>query len=74
MGLADENLRHGAATALLYHVGACLRRRVDIDFLSGPARTGTFREPTAALVTEKQRFGASRRSRWFGHPDPTIGP
>jgi sulfide:quinone oxidoreductase len=39
--------------------------RVDIDFLSGPTRTGTFREPTAALVTEKQQFGTSRRSRWF---------
>jgi sulfide:quinone oxidoreductase len=46
--------------------------RVDIDFLSGPTRTGTFREPTAALVTEKQQFGTSRRSRWFGHPDPAT--
>jgi sulfide:quinone oxidoreductase len=40
--------------------------RVDIDFLSGPSRTGTYNEPTAALVAEKERFGSSRRSRWFG--------
>jgi sulfide:quinone oxidoreductase len=39
--------------------------RVDIDFLSGPKPTGTFREPSAALVAEKQHFGASRRARWF---------
>jgi sulfide:quinone oxidoreductase len=39
--------------------------RVDIDFLSGPTRMGTFNEPTAALVAEKEHFGASRRARWF---------
>lgn len=39
--------------------------RVDIDFLSGPTRTGTFRAPSAALVEEKSRFGSSRRARWF---------
>jgi len=40
--------------------------RVDIDFLSGPKPTGTFQEPSAALVAEKQHFGASRKARWFG--------
>ena len=44
--------------------------RVDVDFLSGPKPTGTFREPSAALVAEKQRFGASRRARWFDAADP----
>ena len=39
---------------------------VDIDFLSGPSRTGSFNPPSAALVAEKERFGSSRRSRWFG--------
>jgi sulfide:quinone oxidoreductase len=39
---------------------------VDIDFLSGPSRTGTFNPPSAALVAEKERFGSSRRARWFG--------
>ena len=40
--------------------------RVDVDFLSGPKPTGTFHEPSDALVIEKQHFGSSRRARWFG--------
>jgi sulfide:quinone oxidoreductase len=39
--------------------------RVDVDFLSGPRPTGTFKEPSAALATEKDHFGSSRRARWF---------
>ena len=39
---------------------------VDIDFLSGPERTGTFHAPSAELVAKKEHFGASRRVRWFG--------
>ena len=39
---------------------------VDIDFLSGPTRTGTFNAPSAALVAQKEHFGSSRRRRWFG--------
>jgi sulfide:quinone oxidoreductase len=39
---------------------------VDIDFLSGPSRTGVFNPPSAALVAEKEHFGSSRRARWFG--------
>ena len=40
---------------------------VDIDFLSGPTRTGSFNAPSAALVAEMEYFGSSRRTRWFGH-------
>jgi sulfide:quinone oxidoreductase len=40
--------------------------RVDVDFLSGPSPTGTFHEPSGALVAEKEHFGSSRRARWFG--------
>jgi sulfide:quinone oxidoreductase len=39
---------------------------VDIDFLSGPTKTGIFKAPSAALTAEKERFGSSRRARWFG--------
>jgi sulfide:quinone oxidoreductase len=39
---------------------------VNIDFLSGPSRTGIYNAPSAALMAEKERFGASRRARWFG--------
>jgi sulfide:quinone oxidoreductase len=40
--------------------------RVDVDFLSGPAPTGVFQEPSDALVADKRLFGSSRRARWFG--------
>ena len=40
--------------------------RVDIDFLSGPERTGVFNPPSQELVDEKTHFGTSRRARWFG--------
>jgi sulfide:quinone oxidoreductase len=39
---------------------------VDIDFLSGPEKTGTFNAPSAEQMALKQRFGSSRRARWFG--------
>jgi sulfide:quinone oxidoreductase len=42
--------------------------RVDVDFLSGPKPTGTFREASEALVAEKAEFRWSRVERWFGRP------
>jgi len=47
--------------------------RVDVDFLSGPKPTGTFRPPSEALVAEKADFGSSRIKRWFGQPQPQLG-
>lgn len=46
--------------------------RVDIDFLSGPNRTGTLQAPSAALVEEKRQFGSSRRARWFAQPSSSA--
>lgn len=40
--------------------------RVDVDFMSGLKPTGTFHEPSEALVVQKQQFGSTRRARWFG--------
>jgi len=40
--------------------------RVDIDFLSGPSKSGVFNAPSTELVAEKEHFGSSRRARWFG--------
>ena len=40
--------------------------RIDVDFLSGPSPTGSFAEPSPALVKDKQQFGSSRKARWFG--------
>ena len=43
--------------------------RVDIDFLSGPEKTGVFNEPSLALREEKDEFGSTRKTRWFGLQD-----
>jgi sulfide:quinone oxidoreductase len=40
--------------------------RVDVDFLSGPKPVGTHHHPSLELAAEKDRFGSSRRARWFG--------
>ena len=39
---------------------------VDIDFLSGPEKTGTFNAPSVEQMERKLRFGSDRRARWFG--------
>ncbi len=39
---------------------------VDIDFLSGPEKTGTFNAPSAEQMALKESFGSTRRARWFG--------
>ena len=54
------------AGACYVEFGANLVARVNVDFLSGPAPTGSFNEPSVALVREKEHFGASREARWFG--------
>jgi sulfide:quinone oxidoreductase len=40
---------------------------VDIDFLSGPEKTGTFNTPSAEQMALKEHFGSSRRTRWFSN-------
>ena len=57
---------YGGRGSCYIEFGAGRIGRVDVDFLSGPTPTGTFREPSVALVGEKQEFGSSRSARWFG--------
>ena len=57
---------YGGRGSCYVEFGAGRVGRVDVDFLSGPKPTGTFSEPSAALVEEKEHFGSSRRARWFG--------
>ena len=66
-------LTGGAAGGIYDGTGSCYIEfgagtvgRVDVDFFSGPKPTGTLQEPSPELVAEKQLFGSSRRSRWFG--------
>jgi sulfide:quinone oxidoreductase len=65
-------LRHGEPPGRHLGRGTCYIEfgkgrvgSVDIDFLSGPTRTGTFNPPSADLVAQKANFGSSRCSRWF---------
>ncbi len=58
--------RHLGRGTCYIEFGAGRIGSVDIDFLSGPSKTGTFNPPSAALMAEKERFGSSRRTRWFG--------
>jgi sulfide:quinone oxidoreductase len=57
---------YAGAGACYVEFGAGLVGRVEVDFLSGPRPTGSFTEPSAALVREKQQFGSDRQARWFG--------
>ena len=41
--------------------------RVNVDFFSEDSPTGTFEEPSEALVADKKHFGSSRIARWFAH-------
>lgn len=66
---AEQPTRHLGQGTCYIEFGEGRVASVDIDFLSGPERTGTFNAPSAALVAEKEEFGSSRRARWFG-PEP----
>lgn len=57
---------YAGAGSCFVEFGAGQVGRVDVDFLSGPSPTGSFIEPSVALVGEKRHFGSSRRARWFG--------
>lgn len=62
----EQPSAYDGAGSCYIEFGADRVGRVDVDFLSGPSPTGSFIEPSAALVGEKQLFGSSRRARWFG--------
>ena len=62
----DSGARYAGTGSCYIEFGAGRVGRVDVDFLGGPSPTGTFHEPSAALVADKEHFGSSRRARWFG--------
>jgi sulfide:quinone oxidoreductase len=66
LGRGDEPGPHLGRGTCYIEFGGGRVGSVDIDFLSGPNRTGTFNPPSAAQMAEKERFGSSRRARWFG--------
>ncbi len=73
MSTVAAPLRGGPTPAPYEGAGSCYLEfdggkigRVDVNFLGGPKPVGTFHGASAALVAEKENFGASRVQRWFG--------
>jgi sulfide:quinone oxidoreductase len=62
----DSDAAYRGQGSCYIEFGAGRVGRVDVDFFSGPKPAGTYKQPSVALVAEKDRFGASRRARWFG--------
>jgi len=63
---SDRPSAYAGAGSCYLEFGGHRVGRVDVNFFSGPAPTGTFAEPTAEMAAEKLAFGSSRRARWFG--------
>ena len=63
-GAGSAGVHNGTGSCYIEFGGGRIGR-VDIDFLSGPAPTGTYQAPSVELRADKQLFGASRRARWF---------
>jgi len=62
----QSKVAHTGKGSCYIEFGAGRIGRVDIDFLSGPAPTGTYHAPSVALRADKEEFGSTRRARWFG--------
>ena len=62
----EQPLPYSGAGSCCIEFGGGKVGRVDVDFLSGPAPTGGFQGPSAALANDKRFFGSSRGKRWFG--------
>jgi sulfide:quinone oxidoreductase len=63
-GSAEATAYKGAGICYI-EFGGGLVGQVSVEFLAGPP-TGSYMEPSIAVTKEKEHFGASRRSRWFG--------
>ncbi len=77
LGAGEAPGRHLGQGTCYIEFGADRVGSVDIDFLSGPERIGTFNPPSAEQVALKDEFGSSRRARWFGGgagPESDAGP
>jgi sulfide:quinone oxidoreductase len=63
----EAPVTHKGIGSCYIEFGAGRIGRVDVDFFSNPdGPTGTYYEPSVALRADKEHFGSSRRTRWFG--------
>ncbi|MEO6858855.1 MAG: NAD(P)/FAD-dependent oxidoreductase, partial [Solirubrobacteraceae bacterium] len=46
--------------------GDGLVSKVEVNFLRGPAATAQRHDPSREIAAEKEEFGTTRRTRWFG--------
>jgi sulfide:quinone oxidoreductase len=67
-GGAKAQPYQGTASCYL-EIGDGTVARVDVNFLGGPAPTGTFSPGSLEHAAEKVKFGSSRRHRWFGYSE-----
>jgi len=68
-GRGQPELNAGAGSCYVEFGGGRVGR-VDVDFFSQPSPVSSFQQPSASLCAEKERFGSSRRERWFGGATP----
>lgn len=61
-----EAARNPGSGSCYIEFGANRVARVDVDFLSGTKPFGTYHSASEALRVDKEHFGSSRRTRWFG--------
>jgi sulfide:quinone oxidoreductase len=64
-GEGEQELYPGAGVCYI-EFGAKAIGKVDVNFLSGPKPTGHFHSASVEMRVEKERFGSTRRERWFG--------
>ena len=62
----EQPSAYGGAGSCYIEFGGDRVGRVDVAFLPGAPPTGSFVEPSVALAGEKEDFGSSRETRWFG--------
>jgi len=57
----------GASGVCYAEFGDGLVSKVEVNFLSGPAAAAQRYDASREFAAEKEEFGVTRRSRWFGH-------
>ena len=57
---------YGGSGVCYAEFGDGLVSKVAVNFLGGPAPTAQRYEPSREFAAEKEKFGATRRARWFG--------
>ena len=57
---------YGGSGICYAEFGDGLVSKVEVNFLGGPAPAAELFEPSREFAADKERFGATRRARWFG--------